>query len=111
MEYLEAFFGSFVWAVILWSIAKNPYDSKKIDFPYGQYCKQNIDNWLVTLACAPILVWYLPDIVSIINERTGWNLKFYKIYYLGVGVFVELLYVGIALLFKWKQKFIPDLEK
>lgn len=111
MNFLYAFYGSFAYALLIWAIAKNQDDAKSIDFSYRTYCKRNVDNWLVTIAFAPILVLNLPDIIAIINERTDWSLKMYNIYYWGTGVFVELLYVGVAILFKWKAKFIPTTEK
>lgn len=116
MNYIIAFFGSIIYNVVLFSIAKNKCDKEDIEFPYGKYLKQNWDNWAVTLLCAPILVWYLDDIVALINFLfTHFNinvqLPMLEVYYLGAGVLSELILFGIFKLLGLKESLVAPVHK
>jgi hypothetical protein len=109
-NYFIAFFGSVLWNFFLFTKAKNAADDDNQDFPYQKYFKKNWDNWVFTAICAPVLVWYGEDIVKALAGWTGWQLTFYKFYYLGAGILVELIYVGSAVLMKWKDSFVAKVH-
>lgn len=116
MDYLIALFGSIIWNYALFSIAKNKCDAVEMDFPYRKYLKFNWDNWLLTALCAPVLVWYLADIVSMLNYLfTHFNinvqLPMLEVYYLGAGVLSELILFGIFKLFGLKESLVAPVHK
>lgn len=111
MDYIIAFFGSLVYNVILFSRAKDNCDKEGIEFPYKKYFKMNWDNWLVTALFAPILVWYLADIVGLVNHWFNWSLPVLEVYYLGAGVLVELAMFGISKLLGWKDTWVAPVHK
>jgi hypothetical protein len=90
--YLVTLAGWFIYNFFIFNLAKDVVDKNDEDFHYAGYLKHNWDNWVLSLSLSPVLVSYLPDILGIINDWTSWNLKPYAIYYLGVGVLVELIY-------------------
>lgn len=109
-NYFIAFFGSILYNFFLFKRAKDLSDEADQEFDYKKYRAKNWDNWVLTVMCAPVLVWYAPDIVTALNSAFGWSVTFYKFYYLGAGVLVEFLYVGFAILMKWKNGFIPTVH-
>lgn len=106
--FVQSVSGAFIWAVILFTIAKNKADTADQPFQYAKYSLKNWDNWLLNFLLGFVLVAYMPDVITILNKYTGWELQRHDIYNLGAGVFTELIYVGVALLFGWKKKFIPE---
>lgn len=106
--FFQSIFGSIVWSFIIFKISKDQSDSQDKQFEYGKYASKTWDNWVVTIMLGLIMVHNMGDVIQIINERTDWDLQRYQIYNFGAGVFTELVYVGIALLFGWKKKFIPE---
>lgn len=110
-NYFLAFFGSFLWNFFVFQKAKDKVDATNLDFPYKDYLKKNWDNWFITTMVAPVLVWFLPDIIATLNSSFGSSIVLYKLYYLGAGVLVEVMYVGFAVLMKWKAKFFPEVHE
>jgi hypothetical protein len=111
MKYLAAFFGSVLYNYLLFVIAKNNCDQTGIEFEYKKYVKLNWDNWGLTLLLAPVLVWYMPDIVALINDKLSANLSVYKIYYLGAGPFTEVVLFAMFKLIGWKTTWIAPVHK
>lgn len=114
MNYVIAFFGSILWNFALFSIAKNKCDKEDIEFPYMKYCKANWDNWTLTTLCAPIMVWYLVDIVALVNyllTNLNVQLPMLEIYYLGAGVVSELILFGIFKLLGLKESLVAPVHK
>lgn len=99
--YAKAFYGSFVYNLALFVIAKGNCDKAEIDFPYRKYLKYNWDNWVLTVAVAIILVWNMPDILHLINDKMGVQIPESSLLYLASGPATELL---IFLLFKYVIK-------
>lgn len=111
MEYLVAFFGSFLYNLALYVAAKNIADKNDVDFDNRKYFKNNWDNWLLTIFIAPVLVWYAPDIVGLLNDRLQLNMKFYQVYNMGAGPLTEVLLFGIYKLIGWKETFLAPGHK
>lgn len=111
MEYGIALFGSLVYNYILFVIAKNKCDKEGVDFLYAKYCKMNWDNWGLTILLAPVLVWYLPDIMSIINTKMSLSLETFDIYYMGTGPFTEIVLFGMFKLIGWKDTWVAPVHK
>lgn len=111
MEYGIALFGSLIYNVILFVIAKNKCDRDSVDFLYGKYCKMNWDNWLLTFLLAPVLVWYLPDIIALINTRLNAELQTLEVYYLGAGPLTEVVLFGMFKLAGWKETWVAPVHK
>jgi hypothetical protein len=111
MKFLIAFFGSLLYNFLLFTRAKDNCDKEDKEFPYGKYCKMNWDNWVLATLFAPVLVWYLNDIVALINTWFGWSLPVYEVYYLGAGVLVELALFGISKLLGWKETWVAPVHK
>lgn len=106
-----AYFGAAVYIFLLFMVAKGNCDKVEKDFEYLKYCKMNWDNWVATLLVSPFIVWYMDDIVLLINRVFGWELPVLQVYSLGAGVLVELLMFGIAKLVGWKESFIAPVHK
>jgi len=110
-QFAIAFFGSLVDNYILFVIAKNNCDQAGKEFEYVKYFKMNWDNWILTFLLAPVLVWYLPDIVALVNTHLSTELQEYKIFYLGAGPLTELVLFGIFRLMNWKKTWIAPIHK
>lgn len=104
LHYFIALAGWFIYNFLLFNLAKDKIDKKNKAFPYHAYLIKNWDNWLLTLILAPVLVYYMQDIVNLIGHWFSVKLPTYEIYYLGVGVLTELVYKGFAAL---KKKELP----
>jgi len=111
MNYIIAFFGSVVYNFALFVIAKNLCDTAGVDFEYKKYLKMNWDNWALTILIAPILVWYMPDIFTIVNSKFNLNMNVYDLYYLGAGPLTEIVLFGMFKLMGWKKTWIAPVHK
>ncbi|GHM98798.1 hypothetical protein WSM22_02880 [Cytophagales bacterium WSM2-2] len=116
MNYLIAFFGSFVWNYALFVIAKNKCDAAlpPVDFEYKKYVKLNWDNWGMTFLLAPIIIWFLPEIAEYSNAqilKIGIPPIPQKLYAILSGVFSELLIFGILKLAGIKQSLVAPVHK
>lgn len=111
MNYLIAFFGSVVYTFALFVKAKDNCEKNNVVFDYVKYLKMNWDNWALTGLVAPILVWFMPELVKLVNEHFTLTLQANPIYYLGAGPLTELLYFAIAKLIGWKESFIAPIHK
>lgn len=111
MKYLFAFFGSFVYNFLLFSLAKNNCDNAGTEFDYKKYLKMNWDNWALTALFAPVLVWFMPDIVALISEHMSVALKQYDAFYLGAGPLTEVAIFGVSKLIGWKQTWVAPIHK
>jgi hypothetical protein len=111
MQYLITFFGSFLYNLGLFVAAKNLADKNNVEFDYKKYSKNNWDNWVLTLAIAPVLVWYAPDIVGLLNDRLQTQMKFYNVYYMGAGPLTEVVLFGLYKLAGWKETFLAPGHK
>lgn len=115
MEYLIALFGSIIYNYMLFVIAKNNCDKIPVDFEYKKYFKLNWDNWGLTFLLAPVLVWYLPDIILVLNSYVlnKFNIKLpvLSVMYLGAGIFTELVLYGMFKLMGWKESWIAPVHK
>lgn len=89
--YVRAFYGSIVYNFVLFVISKGKSDKIGKPFDHKKYALENWDNWSLATLCAPILVWYLPDIIGLLNSKLGWQLEVYAVYYLAAGPAAELL--------------------
>lgn len=111
MNYLMALFGALLYNYAMFVMAKNDCDKVEMDFPYSKYFKKNVDNWGLTVLVAPVLVWYLPDIISLLNERWSLGLVGYQIYYLAAGPITEVLLILLMMLIGWKNSFVAKVHK
>lgn len=111
MNFLIAFFGSVVYNIILFVFAKDNCDKEGKPFPYLVYARMNWDNWLLTFCVAPIVVWYLADILTLINHFFGLSMPVLEVYYLGAGVLVEVMYFGLTKLAGWKKTWVAPVHK
>lgn len=71
----------------------------------------NWDNWLLTFLLAPVLVWYLPDIIALINTRLNAELQTLEVYYLGAGPLTEVVLFGMFKLAGWKETWVAPVHK
>ncbi len=112
MKYLWAFFGSFLYNLAIFVVAKNNCDKAEVDFPYRKYFKYNWDNWLLTIFVAVPLVWFMPDILKLINDKLGYGVPESPVIYLASGPLSELL---IFFILKWsprgKSEIVPPIHK
>lgn len=111
MQYAIAFFGSFLYNFILFVISKGNSDKQDLDFDYKKYLKINWDNWALTVFLAPVLVWYMPDIVDLLNSKMSLELAEHKIFYLGAGPLTEVVLFGMFKLLGWKESFVTKAHK
>lgn len=111
MNYLIAFFGSFIYNFALFVKAKDNCDKNDTPFPYGKYFKMNWDNWAFTVLLAPVLVLYLPDIVAILNQRMDTQITLYPVYNLGAGPLTEVVLFGIYKMLGWKDTWVAPVHK
>ena len=109
--YLVALYGSLFYNYILYVIAKGNCERIDKEFEYLKYIKMNLDNWGLTILTAPILVNYLPDIVSLLSSKLNWDLNTYKVYYLGAGPLSEVIIWLTMKLIGWKNTFIAPVHK
>ncbi|HTJ53773.1 MAG TPA: hypothetical protein VL443_30165 [Cyclobacteriaceae bacterium] len=112
-RYIWAFFGSFLYNFILFKIAKDNCDNANppVDFEYKKYAKMNWDNWALTTFLAPVLVYFLPDIVGFINQKMNLDLQIYNIYYLGAGPLTEVVLFGVFKLLGWKKTWVAPVHQ
>lgn len=108
---LIAFFGSLLYNYTLFVIAKSNCDKGGVDFEYKKYFKMNWDNWGLTIMLVPVLVWFLPDIIAVFNERFSVKLIFHDVYYLSAGPLTELFLFGMFKLAGWKDTWIAPVHK
>jgi len=111
MIYLIAFFGSLLYNYILFVIAKGNCDKAGVEMEYRKYCKMNWDNWGLTVLLVPVLVWYMPDIINLINDKLNADLKTYSVYYLGAGPLTEVVLFGMYKLAGWKNSWVAPVHK
>jgi hypothetical protein len=109
MKYLIALFGSLLYNVILFKIAKDKCDDAGIELDYGKYFKMNWDNWLVTILAVPVLVFFMPDIVYLINKHLSSEIEGdLQILYLGAGPLSEIMIFAVGKLLGWKKSIITQ---
>lgn len=118
-EYGFAFFGWFLWTVVLWSFSKNKSDAVKQPFDWRGYFKETGDNSAVSFLCIFPLVWWMDDICSGVTfllhyvpgvpETFTWPVL--DINYLGAGVLAELVYFGVEFIFNRKATLIKWVHK
>ena len=111
IKYAIAFFGSIIYNYVLFVIAKNKCDQEEKDFPYLKYFKMNWDNWGLTFMLAPVLVWYMPDSVGLINAHMATELGEHEVFYLGAGPLTEVLLFGMFKLLGWKDTWVAPVHK
>lgn len=116
MNYLIAFFGSFVWNYALFVVSKSNCDNAipVVDFEYKKYFKLNWDNWGLTFLLAPIVVFYLPEIASLANgqlAKIGVPNIPERLFALCSGVLSELLIFGILKIAGLKQSLVSPVHK
>lgn len=104
---MEALFGVILFNWWLFSREKNKYDKEEKAFDVRQYFILNWDDIGFTVLCAPILVWYMDDIVGMIRQWVYNDFPYFDIYYLGAGVVSQ----GIYILFDKSASFISTLKK
>lgn len=102
-NYLIALFGWFIYNFLLFNLDKDGKDDKGLHFNYNKYVSTHWDNWLFTLLLAPVLVYYMDDILTIIERYTDKKFDHLDIYYLGCGVLTELVYYGLSKLNKLRN--------
>ncbi len=114
-NYLYAFYGSFLYNLALFVLAKNNCDKAEKPFEFGKYFKFNWDNWGLTIAFAPLLVWKLDSVLGAVNfvlgKFTDIQLPPSDIYYFGAGPLTELVLLGLFKLAGWKESWIAPVHK
>lgn len=105
-----ALFGWLGYNLIVFYIEKNAADEKDEPFNYVHFKNTHWDNWLVTFVFAiPIVYWghELHDgVVSYIFVHAfGLEIPWHDVYYMGPGIFVEMLVWGIKKLKEKLNKF------
>lgn len=73
-------------------LAKDRYDGTNKHFSYKKYAKTNWDNTLLSLILVPVIAYYAADIWGAVTDWIEKDYIFRKVYYIGVGAVVELLY-------------------
>jgi hypothetical protein len=104
LDYVLALAGWLLYNFFLFTTHKDITDAQDKDFDYKAYAHKNWDNWLFTFLLAPVLVYFIVDIVDILANLFNTEIVFYEIYYLGCGVLTELIYIGIERLRNLKNK-------
>lgn len=94
MDYGIAFFGSLLYNYFLFNREKNKADKQNKKFDWRQYFSKTWDDIGFTILCAPVLVYYMVDIVNIIRHWFYEDLPYFSIYHLGVGVLTQVVYLG-----------------
>jgi hypothetical protein len=107
MYYLEALFGALLFNWWLFSREKNKFDKDGIPFDVKKYFRLNWDDIGFTILCAPVLVWYMSDIISIIRHWIYEDVPHLDIYYLCAGVLSQCIYI----VFDKSASFISTLKK
>lgn len=105
-----AFFGSFLYNYILFQIAKDKCDAIGSEFPYKRYAKMNWDNWLLTTLFAPVLVYFLPDLIALANQKLNWDLKINAVYYLLSGPLTEYVLFLVFKILGWKKTWVAPVH-
>jgi hypothetical protein len=111
-----ALFGSLLYNVGMWVLAKSKFDAQDKDFDFKTYKKHNYDNWIFATLCGPVLVWYLPDVVHLAN--TYFLKKFFSVelpvlgvLYMGAGPLSEFILFAISYVAGRKSGILPSTKQ
>ena len=94
MYYFITLFGSLLYNWFLFTREKNKFDVQEKPFNVKHYLTLNWDDIGFTILCSPVLVWYMNDIVALIRYWVYKDFPQFDIYYLAVGIIVQLIYLG-----------------
>lgn len=87
--YFLAFYGLLAYIILEWSLAKSRYQRRRGKLAFSKYAKSKYDQWIVALILTPIIVWFGPDILMMIDQFFGWEIKWEEVMYMMVGVLVH----------------------
>jgi len=111
-----ALYGWALFNIFVFYYQKQRADRKKEDFQYLEFIKSHVDDWLVTLAVAPLIVGFGQEIHSavmdVVEYLFGFRIKWYDLFYAGPGPFVEFLYFcGVKLWPVVQKKILSKFQK
>lgn len=91
-EYFMAFYGVLVYYAIVWSLAKNAAEKKKVKFNFKKWRLSITDNVIVTLLIVPIVIIFDDEIVYLYNQFAEQDIVLGKWIYLMAGVLTDLIF-------------------
>ena len=92
LHYALAFFGWFLYNLLIFNVSKDKIDNDGKRFNYKSYIGKYWDNWLFTFCLAPVLVYYMQDLTVLFGKWLEKDIPELEIYYLGSGVLTEVIY-------------------
>mgnify|MGYP000863089797 CR=1 FL=1 len=113
MNYLIAFLGSLIYNFALFVKAKDNCEKSGAEVDYGRYFKMNWDNWALTLMVAPVIVWFLPDIALIVDQKVFARFDFQvpvQAYALSAGPMTEVVLFGVFKIIGWKRTWVAPVH-
>ena len=87
-----AVFGVILYNFLSFTIAKDKADAKLERFNFGNYAGLRWDNWVWSLLCVPLVVFYGDQLWYYLMEYYEKDWKFLDVLYLSAGFVAEGLY-------------------
>ena len=103
LHYALALFGWFLYNLLIFNVSKDKVDNENKRFNYKAYVSKHWDNWLFTLCLAPVLVYYMADLIVLFSQWLERDVPELEIYYLGSGVLTEIVYYLLSKLTRLKN--------
>lgn len=94
-HYFIAFYGLLAYNIIEWSVKKDRYDNVNKKLNFKKYALDHYDNWIVTLMLMPVIVWFGPDLLNLINQMLRKEFQWTDAMYLGVGGLAQAINIAL----------------
>lgn len=85
--------GWLAFNALMWKLKKNKHDKKHEPFPFKQYARETVDEWIVSLIFVPLILWVGYRSLALNPFATGLDVAhadWSDLYYLCAGFAPEL---------------------
>jgi len=102
-HYFLAVIGWVLYNLLILNVTKDKLDEEDKKFVWKSYKSKHWDNWAFTFLLAPVLVFYMQDIIVLFGHWLEKDIPKLEVYYLGCGVITEVIYYLLAKIVKLRN--------